>query len=280
LPPNVEVIAVKAENLVLFALFAASGVARADVVAMIETKDLSTDPPQVESQQMFIGVDRFRASGSTQATGPVVTIYRADKNLIWILDEEHKTYMELDKQTMHMMVAKLDEAMDQMDKALEQLSPEQRKAAEEIVKGKAPAAAEAAAPSIEFKSTGAKQTINGHPCTRYDCNIDGKKTSEVWVTSWGEAGVTQETLAVFKNLAGFFDQTLESSPLLREQMNQSVAMLGEIEKLKGFPILVRTFEDGKATQETLFKSIEPQKVDPSLYEVPAGFTQKQGFGKD
>jgi hypothetical protein len=57
-------------------------------------------------------------------------------------------------------------------------------------------------------------------------------------------------------------------------------MLGEIEKLKGFPILVRTFEDGKATQETLFKSIETQKVDPSLYEVPAGFTQQQGFGKD
>lgn len=270
----------KAGNLALFALLAATGVARADVVATIETKDLGTDPPTVESQQMFIGADRFRASGSTVATGQVVTIYRADKNLLWILDEEHKSYMELDKQTMHMMVAKLDEAMDQMDKALEQLPPEQRKAAEEIVKGKAPAAAPAAVPNIEFKNTGTKQTINGHPCTRYDCSVEGKKTNEVWVTSWGEAGVTQETLAVFKNLAGFFDQTLESSPLLRDQMNQSVAVLGEIEKLKGFPILVRTFEDGKATQETLFKSMETQKVDPSLYEVPAGFTQKQGFGKD
>ena len=269
----------KAGNLAFLAVFAACGIARADVVATIETKDLDSGSPGVESQQMFIAADRFRASGSTSATGPVVTIYRADKNLLWILDEEHKTYMQLDKQTMTMMVAKLDEAMDQMQKMMENLPPEQRKAVEDAVKEKAPAA-KAAAARIDFKSTGAKQTINGHPCVQYNCTIDGEKNSEVWVTSWGEAGITQETLAVFKKLAGFFDQSLESSPLLRQQINQSVALLGEIEKLQGFPILVRTFADGKPSQETLFKSIETRKVDPSLYEVPAGFTQQHGFGQD
>jgi len=54
----------------------------------------------------------------------------------------------------------------------------------------------------------------------------------------------------------------------------------DIETINGVPILTRGFSEGKPTSETRLSAVRKESAAATLFEVPAGYTQrKMNFGK-
>jgi hypothetical protein len=77
-------------------------------------------------------------------------------------------------------------------------------------------------------------------------------------------------------MAAFYQKLFEANPFLRESAGDAGFFDGA-ERIDGFPVRVRVFEDGQATAETLFKKAESRRIDPAQFELPAGY-QKTTLG--
>ena len=203
-------------------------------------------------------------------------IYRGDRDVAWLFDSSAKTYMAFDKKSMQEMSSKVDDAMKQMQEQLAKMPEEQRKMAEQFMKAKMPGGESAKTPVLEVKSTGEKQAVNGHDCVRYDCLVDGKKTSEIWATkSWNRA--TPESFAVLKKMAGFYKDLFASSPMLQKAASQEKMWSG-FQSIDGIPILIREFDGETPVGETLFKSLDATSLGAGAFDLPAGYTEHKMFG--
>lgn len=264
----------------------------ADLVITIDWKDLDTTPPTVETRHAYLASDRLKmeigssaaaaAAAKTPAKAPAkesepsTLIYRGDRQQVWVVDPATRSYFAIDKESMAGVSKQMDDTMKEMEKQLAALPPEQRKMVEEAMKGKAApgtqAQGAATPPPFELVRTERKETIAGYPCVCYERREGKVKHGEVWVTSWDRAGVTEESFAVYRNLSRFFQDVMAATPMFR----QAAANGGfeGMDRVDGFPILMREFEDGKPVSEILFRSVEKRKLDPATFEVPAGYTAK------
>jgi hypothetical protein len=53
----------------------------------------------------------------------------------------------------------------------------------------------------------------------------------------------------------------------------------QIEKLGGVPLRIREFKDGAAISESTLTSVHKGPVDPTLFEVPEGYSRKDSRGR-
>jgi hypothetical protein len=181
--------------------------------------------------------------------------------------------MVIDKETMAGVSEQVSGAMKQMQEELAKLPPEQRAQAEKMMAGMVGKSGAASGPAVEVKATGDKQTVEGYPCARYEVLVGGKRTSEMWVASWSAAKVTKEDMAALRGMSAFFEEMVKSNPLLRN-MAASGAFQG-MDRVDGFPVLVRHFDGSKAVDEMVLKSIEHRAVPAATFDVPAGYTRKE-----
>lgn len=271
-----------------FLVLLACGSARADLVVTVQRKSLRTDPPVVEMQQIKMTRDKLTTTVSERAGSSTQIIFRGDQGLVWALDTKTRTYMEIDKATMQSAGDQMSAAMKQVQEQLAKLPPEQRAMAEKMMQGQVPGMAGApgaaggpgasaapggATPALEVKATGEKRTIQGYACTRYDVFWNGKKMSESWVAPWSEAKVKKEDLEALRSMAGFFEDLVESNPMLRG-MSENSTYRGA-DRMEGFPVLVRRYDGDKVVEETMLENLERKSVEASAFEVPAGFSKKQ-----
>jgi len=247
--------------------------AAADVVVTVEKKDLAVDPPTVDTQMIYMTPDKLSAEGEDGNGGKVGMIYRGDRGLIWTIDHASKSYVEMDRAAMAKMGEQLDAAMKQMQAQMAQMPEEQRKMVEQMMKDKSGATSDKK-PVVEIKPSSAKQTVAGKSCSRWDVNVDGVKTAEMWGASWKDAGVDKESFAAFHDLAAFMQTLMDSSPVLANAIREEGGMFQGLDKVDACPVLIRSFADGKVVDETLFKSVQPGKVEASRFEVPAGYAKK------
>ena len=248
---------------------AVPGSARADLVVTLERKSMRTDPPAVESQQMSMAGDKLAAT--VQESGrPSQVIWRGDKQTLYSIDPATKSYYAIDKATMTAVSEQVSGAMKQMQDELAKLPPEQRAQAEKMMGNMGGAAS---GPSIEVKSTGEKQTIQGYPCTRYDVLLGGKRTSEMWVAGWSAVKVTKDDMGALRSMSTFFEDMVKSNPMLRN-MATSGAFQG-MDRVDGFPVLVRHFDGDKVVEEMTLKGVERRAVPASTFDIPAGYARKE-----
>ncbi len=202
-------------------------------------------------------------------------IYRGNLNLIWNIDEDRNRYIEMDKNTVDAMGSQISQAMKQMQESMAQMPPEQRKMMESMMKGAIPQMQQKKATTM-VENTGKKDKSNGYRCTWYDVLLNGEKVREMCVSNLSEIGIKKETLNVFKDMSRFFSgitEAMKSSPM--SQMSENP--FSGLEKLDGYPIIVRRYKGSLVIEESSFKSIEHKKINESLFEIPSGYT-KQGFG--
>jgi len=254
-------------------VLASTAIAAPDVVVTVEKKDLAADPPAVETQMIYMAPDKLTAEGADGHGGKISMVYRGDRDLIWTIDHASKSYVEMDRATMTQMSAQLDAALQQMQSQLAQMPEDQRKVVEQMMKDKMGDTAKKK-PVVAIQPTDTKQTIAGKACKRWDVQVDGVKTAELWGASWKDAGVDKESFAAFHDLAAFMQSLMDSSPVLANAVAGEGGMFQGLDKVDVCPVLIRSFADGKPVEETLFKSVQPGKVEASRFEVPHGYEKK------
>lgn len=115
------------------------------------------------------------------------------------------------------------------------------------------------ADSIQIIPTDETMTVAGYDCRKYEVQFM-MATGVYWVTK--DIRGYKELSRLTMNIAKAFEQ----NPMMK-QMN----VMGMMDQMDGFPIkTIMNVMGGTIT--TTLKSIEERSIDPSMFEVPKGYT--------
>jgi hypothetical protein len=181
--------------------------------------------------------------------------------------------MEMNKKTIDAMSIQMKKAMRQMEQALANMPPEQRKMMEKMMQGRGAPQAQQKKVKTVVQNTGKKDKINGYKCVWHEVLRGGQKIREMCVSSLKDMGVKKEIFNVFKDMAKFFSSLTEGikSSSFGQMDNNPFE---DFDKLNGFPVASKGYRGNLLVHETTIKSIEPRSLDRSTFQPPAGYVKK------
>lgn len=165
------------------------------------------------------------------------------------------------------------EARKQMEQALKDMPPEQRKMMEQMMRqqmpqGGGPGAGECVEPRREVRKTGQQATIAGFPAVRWEVLADGRMQSEVWVAP--SLGVARELDA--RKLEQFGAAMSKVSACGPGQGAGRGTDPGWKLAAEGYP--VRTVMPGAGGTTVEVVKAESRAVPATEFQPPAGFARK------
>ena len=270
------------------------GSALAGVVYEVETtlhsgsSDIKTSHMSVEQPNLKMEVDSFRDSKE----GPLkdVIIFRGDSGKMIVINHEEQYYMEMDPDTITriggQVSAQMDDAMQELNKQLEDMKPEQRAMMEKMLKGKLgdslsklggdDRAKVAPLKPAEFLKTGERATKQGYPCVKYDVLRSGEKVQELWVTDWNNVKGSEETAATFEDMAEFFEEMMAATRQMAGGFGVGLSAIDAsavdiFNGVNGFPVVTRSFKGGELESETVLKSVSEKDFDVAAFAPPKGY---------
>jgi hypothetical protein len=196
-----------------------------------------------------------------------VMIFRGDKKLLWMVDAEKKSYMEMTEAEMAAMAARMKEAMAQLEAMKGQMPPAMLEQMKKAMPG-------ASAPKRTVKPMGANKEINGFPCAGYMVASDDGTSSEVWSADPKAVRLEPGDLAAFKEFADFMKTALPGMEELDDWAKDfEHPKEGQV---PGVPILtILKDKAGKEVLRTELVKIDHGAVAASVFEVPAGFAKEK-----
>lgn len=256
----------------------------AAVVYVMEVKDHTASPPQAETIQMHVEGRQLKielAPGERHGM-PGGMIYRGDRREMVVLDDAHKSYIVIDRQTVQSMAEQYKQAMNQVQETLKNVPENQRAVVEKMMQERMAqmSAQPPKRPQSEVRKTGERSVQVGYPCEKYEIWQDGKKGLDLWVTNWEKVEGGREVKPVFKDLATFVKEIQESfasasgaSGGFGGQFDGS--FFAYLDQIDGFPVLAREFAEGSLARESTLRSAKRQSPNPAAFELPAGYTQRK-----
>jgi hypothetical protein len=167
-------------------------------------------------------------SPSRGPRGGVVIIDAATKKVTMVNDTE-KSYMELTEADRQRLRSQVGAMREQMKARLQNLPPEQRKKAEQMLGGLGGEEAGNKPPASTFEPMGGKKTINGFACETYRRFEDGKLREELCVAPWSASTVQKRDFDAIQEFAKGFMQDLGGG-------RPSGRLLGALDLYPGLPI--------------------------------------------
>ncbi|HZZ85030.1 MAG TPA: hypothetical protein VFE30_10875 [Anaeromyxobacteraceae bacterium] len=194
-------------------------------------------------------------------------IWDGDAHKMIVGDRERKTYQELTPSDVTGLKARASKAMDE---AKARMTPEQRKAFEEMLaeqKGGAPAKRQP--PRTEYVATSGGDRVLGHACKNYREVREGKAVAETCFIPWGDGVVSRADFAPLEKLDEFWRPMREETGAARGR-----GFTEELSRAPGVPAIRRSLgPDGKVEGEERLTRLERTRVPAERFAVPAGFTR-------
>lgn len=212
-------------------------------------------PPKVtESEKTFYKPRKFKIMNLT--TGKT-TIIRMDKELMWTVDNNNKTYTEV-------TFAQMQDAMQSTRSALKEemkdMSPEEQKAMEQLMGKKlGPMFGEEATLDLSIERTGKQKTIMDYDCEQVILKLNTKPVMEMWLTDKYTMGTD-------------FFELYQRMGLIKGKFNE------EAKKVQGLPLASKVKIDigmGKIESESLVTKLVATAVSNSEFEVLKDYTKKK-----
>ncbi len=264
-----------------FVLLLLAGYSLAGVVFEIEVKDHDSSRSgemEVRAEGRNISIDVLPGRDGRGKGKMIFRGDRGDGGQVVVVDDDKKGYYVMDKSTMAGIAGQVGAAMAEVEKALAQLSKEQREAIEKMQRrqgGMAAATGQSKGrPKHEIRNTGQRGTKAGYPCVKYDVYRDGRKVRELWVTDWSNIDGGSEAADAFKAMGEFFNEMLDS---LGELPGGGGSMGGvnpyeEMNFEAGFPVVSTSFDEaGEIDDESILRSASRRRLDPDAFEPPSGY---------
>jgi hypothetical protein len=203
--------------------------------------------------------------------GPdALMIFRGDQNVLWIVDQEKKTYSEMTQADVKAMSEQIKQASTQLQEQLKNVPPERRAALEALM---AKHQGFQAPPTPVVKATGVSKTVNGWPCKEYTATA-GQKVTDVWTTDPKNLNLTTADFSAFKGFSAFMTQMLPGMDTMRGfAKNFDEPAEGQV---PGVPVLAVTHDaKGNETDRTELKSIDKSALPASTFVLPEGLKKEE-----
>src|SRR5262249_10927181 len=147
----------------------------------------------------------------TQTTDPMgtthVVLFDADKEALYIITPNQKSYSELTKADADRLGAQVNDAMAQMKAQLANMPPEQRAMVEKMMASRMGGAGTGAGAKTEYRKVGT-DTVGKWTCDKYEGSQNGQKTSEVCTIDPTTLGIGLGDVQVLQQFAEFFKKMI------------------------------------------------------------------------
>ena len=236
----------------------------------VETVDHNRTTNSTElKQKMYVQ----NGSGRMVDAAGRATLIKGDT--LYIIDDPNKSYIAFDKVTMQQLAEKLNAEMARIKEQLASLPPEQRAQAEQMMGDGAAAmlAGDGKGWTVDVKDTGKSDKVDGRACKLWDETRNGELSAQICVVPYSELPGKEDFQKVFASFARSFEEMAKSVPMLAGMMaNEFSAQV----KANGFPVRRQAYVgDTLSDVETLVKVWREEAMPASMFEIPAGYTQKQ-----
>ena len=255
---------------VFLAIAVSATSARAGVLLIHKTEPVGGG--QVSIATTSLDRDRVRVE-SSGGTAQHILIYRADRQVLYLIDSAAKTYQELTKQQLEQMMSQVGDQMAQMrammDEQLKNVPPEQRAMVEQMMKGRMGAMGGAAPPAeTVYRKVAVGERAGQWTCDRYEGYRANEKVFDVWTTDWQALGLNASDFRVMQELADLFTS-------LSSQMGGKLELMSvgasSSSGLSGIPVRRVSYRDAKAYETHEITEVSRQEFAAGLFEPPPGF---------
>lgn len=240
-------------------LFLFTTPAWADLYSETTNTEYSSTPggetTEVDHQKGYAKSDRMR---NEDLTDKQATIIRLDKDLVWEIDHNKKTYSQVTFAELEQLYRQQEVAMkqsqEQMTKMMESLPPEQRAMAEKQMQQAMEAQAAMAKPP-EVTKTGKKDKILGYTCQQYKVSW-ANMTLDMWVS---------EEIAPEIDFSKFYGGLLMAGPLAEG-----------LSEIKGVPLKTVMETEAAGTHSRYISEVtklKTKKISDSEFELPKGYRE-------
>ncbi len=233
----------------------------------VETVRHTISTGATEPQQKFYVQD-----GSGRFVDPEghTTLIKGDT--LYIIDDQERSYVVMDKATMEKLAKKMADMAAKAKEQLAKLPPEQRAQAEQMMGGAL--LGEGKQHTVEVKDTGKSDKVEGRPCKVWDVTRDAQLDEQICVAAYASLPGKENLQAMFANFAKVFEDLAKSVPMLAGMMANEFSAQA---KVGGYPVRQRAYDErGKLEdEETLVKVWREEAIPATMFEIPAGYKQKQ-----
>lgn len=236
-------------------------------------------PSGKETSVVTVQVDNGRMRVEELETGAKAAesavIFKDDAMII--VDHKKEKYTVMDRATLQQVAGTVSDAMKQLEAQLAGMPPEQRAMVEKMMGKQAPGSQKPRRMAPEFTKAGRTERVGGYTCQVWEGKRDGVKVTEHCVAPYGSVAGGEELMKVMKSMMSMVEDAMQS--LDSDWLRGSVRSEWEgIKSIDGYPVLTRTFTDGKADSEHALRSAQSATIAPSQFEVPVGY-KRQELGK-
>jgi hypothetical protein len=186
-------------------------------------------------------------------------IMRLDQQVMYALQPSDKTYWKMTLAEMEAMMkkagAKVDDAMKEMESAMKDMSPEQRKMMEGMLGEKMKGVTHTG--PVEVRATGKTKKLAGFTTNEYVATREGEQVMTAWTTNG---------LKEFASLRKDWEEFNER--LMSMDIRIGKGIIEAWQKIDGFPM-----ETEMMGVHTVVTKVEPRAISASTFEVPPGYTQ-------
>jgi len=231
----------------------------------IETvnRDIKTQAAQGPGQTILIQDAKVRFS--VNKTGGMIL----KDGKMFVVDDQRKSYREMDKATMQGYSSQANAAMAQMQERMKNMPPEQRAQMEKMMSGMAPGGAMPSKNDVwTSKDTGKNETVEGRKCRLWQLLRNGQLAEELCVVPFSTLPGKEDFQKSFKQIAEAFEGFTAGMPGSESAKARN--------SINGYPVRVRTYTNGKqAATEQVLKSWKEESVPASTFEIPAGYKKQE-----
>lgn len=250
----------------LSVLFLTCGLHAGHVFKM-EQKEEGKNP---SARQIEISVDGKNMKVLSSSDNALV-VYRGSEDEVLFIDNAKKQYYTIDRETIANMGKQLAAARAQMEEALKQVPEAQR----EMMKRMMPAMPEAkTAPEFRVEKTGEKKDVGGYATTKVIIYTDGAKTAEMWLAPLDKVKGAESLMNSTKAFGDFFSEMMQQMAGMQQVQASSQQLMAQMGKLDGFPVLTRSFENGKHVSTTNLLGVEEKILPASEFTAPSGYKKQ------
>lgn len=234
--------------------------------------DFTDTPPIVDRSVLRVDGSDLRLDGGFRgAEEPSAsTIFHGRKRSLTVLIHPTRQAMSFDRKTGGRIARHLVATRKQWEEALAKVPEANRDHARRMLEERYPAmAAEGGRTShpVVLKRMSDSGSTNGWDWVRWEAWDGDVKVREYLVTDTSNIPAGEETVHAVTDMSGYLQE-------LTAQLGGQIPMQNpflEIAKLNGFPVVIRSFDQGVMARETVLRTADSEPLDAGLFTNP-GYT--------
>ncbi len=255
----------------IFSFVTATAAAEEAVDLVLHIESVTYDEHQTEemTSRVYISGEKVKVVPEDRQS---YFIFRGDKELLWLVDKEQETYIQIDEE----LLADIKSQIEQMKEQLENMPDQQRQMVETMMKQRMQQHGLAVdeEKDLEYNHTDETKDISNYPCRKTEILRDSQKVGDLWVTDWENIEHKDVLEPAYSSMTSFVNslRSVFEDSVYQDYMEVSFIRREVEGELEGMLISTVHYDDSdQRVAETTLTKIESEDLPENTFDPPENY---------